>query len=48
MRLQPPFFSTGEPHLGQSLVFADMYLNVSPSPSHFSIHSFTILHGTGL
>ena len=38
-RLQPPFFSTGLPHLGQGLVCAVSQFFVSLSSAHFSRHS---------
>ena len=39
-KLQPPFFSTGFPHLGQGLVLADSQFLVSLSSWHFCFHSF--------
>lgn len=39
-RLQPPFFSTGLPHLGQGLVLAVSQFFVSLSSWHFSFHCF--------
>ena len=38
-RLQPPFFSTGLPHLGQGFVCAVSQFFVSLSSWHFSRHS---------
>ena len=37
-RLQPPFFSTGFPHLGQGLVLAAIQLRVSLSSWIFCFH----------
>ena len=39
-RLQPPFFSTGFPHLGQGFVLAVSQCLVSLSSWHFCFHCF--------
>ena len=44
-RLQPPFFSTGLPHLGQGLVLAASQLLVSLSSWIFRFHFFHLHAG---
>ena len=47
MWLQPPSFSMVAPHLGHSLVLAEIQLLVSLSSSHFLIHFLIRWHRTG-
>ena len=47
MWLQPPSFSIVAPHVGHSLVLADIQFEVSESSSHFLIHFFIKWQRTG-
>ena len=48
MWLQPPFFSIAELHFGQSLVLAEIQLQVSESSLHFLSHFLMSLQLTGM